>query len=85
MPILRSSRVQAVRIVVTSMLPLVRILPEVFRRWRVNSPSLRFSWCCRSDGYTQQEQQSDTRSNNHRADPGPADPYPDDPEPADPV
>ena len=84
MPILRSSRVQAVRIVATSMLPLLRILPDVFRRWRVNSPSLRLSWCCRSDGCTHQEQ-SDTRSNNQRAETGPADPYPDDPEPANPV
>lgn len=50
MPVLRSSSVQAVRMVVTSMLPLVRIFPEVFSRWRANSPSLRFSWCWRSDG-----------------------------------
>lgn len=50
MPILRSSSVQAVRTVVISMLPLVHIFPEVFRRWRANSPSLRFSSCGWSGG-----------------------------------
>ncbi len=68
MPVLRSSRVQAVRMVVTSILSLVRIFPEVFSRWMANSPSLRFSWCWRSDGCREKQQQSDTRSNNQSVD-----------------
>lgn len=50
MPILRSSSVQAVRTVFTSMLPLASILPEVFSKCRANSPSLRSCWCWRSEG-----------------------------------
>lgn len=85
MPILRSSSVQALRTVVTSMLPLVQIFPEVFRRWRANSPSLSFSWCCWSEGCREQEQQSTTRSRHNcwiwRAEPGQAETKPADPIP----
>lgn len=54
MPILRSSSVQAVRIVVNSMLPLFKILPEVFSKWSLNSPSLRSCWRWRSDDCREQ-------------------------------
>lgn len=44
MPALRSSRVHVPRTVVTSTQPLVHSLPDVFRRCRANSASLRFPW-----------------------------------------
>lgn len=50
MPALRSSSVHVLRTVATSMLPLVLSIPDVFRRWRANSASLRCCWCWCSEG-----------------------------------
>ena len=61
-PVLRSSSVQSVRTVVTSMLPLANILPDVFSNRRVNSPSRRFSRCWSWRGCREQEQPSHTWS-----------------------
>lgn len=51
MPVLRSSRVQALRMALTSSRPLAHSFPDVFRRRRANSPSLSSSWCCCSWRY----------------------------------
>lgn len=56
MPVLRSSSVQAVSTVLTSMLPLFRIFPEVFSKCRANSPSLRSCWFWRSEDWEQGQQ-----------------------------
>lgn len=64
MPVLRSSSVQAVSTVLTSMLPLFRIFPEVFSKCRANSPSLRSCWFWRSEDW-EQGQQSGRITNTH--------------------
>ena len=43
-PLLRSSSVQAVRMVLTSRLSSVSSFPEALSWWRANCPSWRLSW-----------------------------------------
>lgn len=52
MPLLWSSKVQLVKMVPNSMLPLFQSFPEAFSRWRANSPKREFSWSedCREHG-----------------------------------